>query len=212
MPKVSVIVPAYNSMSYLPETLESVLKQTFTDFELIIVDDGSTDQTPQWVSKLTDSRIRLVRQENKGVTVARNTGIAHAEGEYIALLDHDDLWQTSKLDIQVRCLDESPEVGLVHTWMVLVDEQGRSTGRIMTSNAQANVPKHLLERNAIASSSVMVRRCCFEDVGVFSLNRDLYTVEDWEMWIRIASLYPFAVIRKPLMSWRQHANNGSKNW
>lgn len=212
MPKVSVIIPTYNAMPYLPETVDSVLQQTFTDFELIIIDDGSSDQTVQWLSELADPRVRLICQENQGVTVARNLGIAEAKGEYIAFLDHDDLWNLTKLEKQVSCLDNNPSVGLVHTWMVLVDEHGKSTGRVMISNAEGDVWKQLLEQNSIASSSVMVRRCCFETVGVFSPARDFYTVEDWEFWIRIAASYPFAMIKEPLLSWRQHANNGSKNW
>ena len=212
MPKVSVIIPTYNSMRFLTETVESVLRQTHRDFELLIVDDGSSDRTVQWVSELVDPRVKVISQQNQGVCVARNTGIADAQGEYIAFLDHDDLWQPTKLEKQVRCLDENPAVGLVHTWMVLVDEGGKSTGRVMTSNAEGDVWKQLIEQNTIASSSVMVRRCCFETVGVFSPSRDLYTVEDWDLWIRIASRYPFAMIKEPLLSWRQHANNGSKNW
>jgi glycosyltransferase involved in cell wall biosynthesis len=212
MPKVSVIIPTYNAMTYLSETVESVLRQTYPDFELLIIDDGSSDQTVQWISQLVDSRVRLIPQTNQGVAVARNTGIAKAQGEYVAFLDHDDLWEPTKLEKQVRYLEDNPAVGLVHTWMVLVDQCGKSTGRVISSNAEGDVWKQLLERNTIASSSVMVRRCCFETVGVFSPSRDLYTVEDWEMWVRIASRYPFAVIKKPLLSWRQHANNGSKNW
>lgn len=212
MPKVSAIIPTYNAMTYLSETVDSVLHQTFTDFELIIVDDGSSDRTVQWVSELEDPRVRLICQENQGATVARNTGITEARGEYIAFLDHDDLWHPTKLEKQVRCLDENPTVGLVHTWMVLVDEHGKSTGRVMNSNAEGDIWKQLLEKNTVASSSVMLRRCCFETVGVFSPSRDFYTVEDWEFWIRIAAHYPFAMIKEPLLSWRQHANNGSKNW
>lgn len=212
MPKVSVIIPTYNSMRYLPETVESVLKQTHQDFELLLVDDGSSDQTVQWAFGLADPRVKVISQQNQGVCVARNAGIAQAQGEYIAFLDHDDLWQPTKLEKQVRCLDDNPAVGLVHTWMVLVDEYGKSTGRVMSSNAEGDVWKQTLEQNTIASSSVMVRRCCLETVGVFSPSRDLYTVEDWDLWIRIATRYPFALIKEPLLSWRQHANNGSKNW
>lgn len=212
MPKVSVIIPTYNSMRYLTETVESVLRQTYQDFELIIVDDGSSDRTVQWVSELVDPRVKVISQQNQGVCVARNTGIADAQGEYIAFLDHDDLWQPTKLEKQVRCLDENPAVGLVHTWMVLVDEYGKSTGRVMTSNAEGDAWKQLIEQNTVASSSVMVRRCCLETVGVFSPSRELYTVEDWDLWIRIAARYSFAMIKEPLLSWRQHANNGSKNW
>lgn len=212
MPKVSVIIPTYNAVDYLSETVDSVLQQTFTDWELIIVDDGSSDQTVDWIAARVDPRIQLICQENQGVTVARNTGITKSCGEYIAFLDHDDLWHPMKLEKQVRCLDESPSVGLVHTWMVSVDAQGKSTGRIMPSDAEGHVWTKLLEKNTVASSSVMLRRTCLSVVGGFSTDRELYTVEDWEFWIRIAAHYPFAVIKEPLLSWRQHANNGSKNW
>lgn len=212
MPKVSVIIPTYNAVDYLSETVDSVLQQTFTDWELIIVDDGSSDQTVSWIAELVDPRIRLICQENQGVTVARNTGITKSCGEYIAFLDHDDLWHPTKLEKQVRCLDKNPTVGLVHTWMVSVDAQGMSTGRIMASDAEGDVWAKLLEKNTVASSSVMLRRTCLSTAGVFSTERELYTVEDWEFWIRIAAHYPFGVIKEPLLSWRQHANNGSKNW
>jgi glycosyltransferase involved in cell wall biosynthesis len=209
MPKVSVVIPAYNAMTYLPETVESVLRQTFTDFEVLIIDDGSPDQVVQWASQLSDSRVKLISQKNQGLPGARNTGIAHAQGEYIAFLDADDLWEPTKLEKQVRCLDENPAVGLVHTWMVLVDEQGKSTGKVMPSNAEGHVWKQLAERNAIACPSVVVRRCCFERVGVF--DRNLRSLEDWDMWIRIAAQYPFAVIKEPLAYYRQLSGSMSKN-
>ncbi len=209
MPKVSVVIPAYNAMTYLPETVESVLRQTFTDFEVLIIDDGSSDQVVQWASQLSDSRVKLISQENQGLPGARNTGIAHAQAEYIAFLDADDLWEPTKLEKQVRCLDENPAVGLVHTWMVLVDEQGKSTGKVMPSNAEGYVWKQLAERNAIACPSVVVRRCCFETVGMF--DRNLRSLEDWEMWIRIAAQYPFAVIKEPLAYYRQLSGSMSKN-
>lgn len=91
MPKVSVIIPAYNSMQYLPETLESVLKQTFTDFEVLIINDGSSDNTVEWAGKLEDPRVKLISQDNQGLPGARNTGIFHAQADYIAFLDADDL-------------------------------------------------------------------------------------------------------------------------
>lgn len=209
MSKVSVVIPAYNSMKYLPETLESVLRQTFTDFEVLIIDDGSSDNIMQWASGLTEPRLKLISQENQGVSVARNTGITQARGEYIAFLDSDDLWEPTKLEKQVICLDDHPTVGLVHTWMVLVDKQGKSTGRVMPSQAEGDVWKQLTEKNTIACSSVMVRRCCFETTGVF--DRNLRFAEDWDMWIRIASCYPFAVIKEPLYYYRQLPNSLSKN-
>lgn len=209
MPKVSVVIPAYNAMTYLPETVESVLRQIFTDFEVLIVDDGSSDHIAQWASQIVDPRVKLISQENQGLPGARNTGIAQAQGEYIAFLDADDLWEPTKLEKQVRCLDDNPAVGLVHTWMVLVDEQGKSTGRVMPSNAEGDVWKQLAEKNVIACPSVIVRRCCFETVGVF--DRSLRSLEDWDMWIRIATRYPFAVIKEPLASYRQLPSSMSKN-
>lgn len=209
MPKVSVVIPAYNAITYLPETVESVIKQTFTDFEVLIIDDGSSDHIVQWVSEIRDQRVKLISQENQGLPGARNTGIAQAQGEYIAFLDADDLWEPTKLEKQVRCLDAQPLVGLVHTPMFLVDEHGKSTGRVMGSNAEGDVWQQLVIKNVIACPSVMVRRCCFETVGLF--DRSLRSLEDWDMWIRIATRYQFAVIKEPLAYYRQLPSSMSKN-
>lgn len=102
MPKVSVVIPAYNAMSYLPETVASVLNQTFEDYEVIVVNDGSKDDIKIWIAQLADTRIKLISQENQGLSGARNTGIAHAQGEYVAFLDADDLWAPTKLEKQVQ--------------------------------------------------------------------------------------------------------------
>ena len=209
MPKVSVVIPAYNAMTYLPETVESVLRQTFTDFEVLIIDDGSSDPVKQWTAQVVDPRVKLISQENQGLSGARNTGIAHAQGEYIAFLDADDLWKPTKLEKQVHCLDNNQTVGLVHTWMLLVNEQGKSTGNVMKSSLVGNVWEQLVEKNTIACPSVIVRRCCFEQVGVF--DQDLRSVEDWNMWIRIATRYQFALIEEPLVCYRQLSNSMSKN-
>jgi glycosyltransferase involved in cell wall biosynthesis len=209
MPKVSVVIPSYNAMTYLPETLESVLGQTFADFEVLIINDGSSDHIVEWAAQIGDDRVKLISQENKGLPGARNTGIAEAQGEFIAFLDADDLWEPTKLEKQVYRLNASPEVGLIHTWMLLVDEKGKSTGRVMTSEAEGNAWEQVIEKNVIACPSVVVRRSCFETVGVFDCN--LNSVEDWDMWIRIAKHYPFALIREPLSYYRQLPNSMSKN-
>lgn len=210
MPKVSVIITAYNSMVYLPETLESVLRQTFTDFEVLIIDDGSSDHIVQWASELVDARVRLISQENQGVGVARNTGIANAQGEYIAFLDGDDTWEPTKLEKQVCCLDENPKVGLVHTWLLGIDPQSKPTGRVMGSHIEGEVWEKIIERNMVACSSAMVRRSCFETVGV--LDKNLRFAEDWDMWIRLATRYHFAVIKEPLVGYREHPNSKSKKY
>jgi len=210
MPKVSVIITTYNSMPYFVETLDSVLRQTFADFEVIVVDDGSTDQTTTWASRIDDSRVKLIPQPNQGVSVARNTGISHAKGNYVAFLDGDDLWESTKLEKQVQVLDCYPQIGLVHTWLALMDEQSHLTGRVMRPRAEGEVWEQIIENNMVACSAAMVRRCCLEKVGVFEPN--LLVAEDWDLWIRIAASYPFAVIKEPLVHYRLHTQSKSKRY
>ncbi len=211
MSKVSVVIPAYNSMKYLPTTLESVLNQTFIDFEVLVINDGSSDGTVEWASKLTDPRVKLISQANQGLPGARNTGIAHSQGEYIAFLDADDLWEPTKLEKQVRCLDEQPEVGVVYTWSLLIDDQGNSTGRFHAEQGEGNLwQQFLLGKDPIANgSAAMVRRCWFGRVGLFDTR--LKSAEDLDMWLRIAAHYPFAGVKEPLTLYRQHPNSMSKN-
>ena len=211
MPKVTVVIPAYNAMRYLPETMETALAQTFTDFEVLVVNDGSTDHTAEWISQVTDPRVRIVSQENKGLAGARNTGIAHAKGEYIAYLDADDLWEPTKLEKQVRCLDENPEVGLVYTWTALADQYGKSTGRVISSHAEGNVWQELIEFNMVCCGSTpLIRRSCFDVVGLFS--PDVSPSDDWDMWLRIANKFAFGVVKEALIRYRQHPSNSSKNF
>lgn len=210
MPKVSVVIPAYNAMTYLPQTLDSVMRQTFTDFEVLIINDGSKDNIIQWVSEITDPRVKLISHENQGLPGARNTGIAHAQGEYIAFLDADDLWESTKLEKQIQCFEEHLEAGVVYTWTLLVDEYGKPTGRIFASQAEGNVWRQLLETDVISNgSSAMIRKDCFDIVGVF--DRTLTSAEDLDMWLRIAVHYPFAVVKEPLTLYRQYSNSMSKN-
>jgi glycosyltransferase involved in cell wall biosynthesis len=210
MPKVTVVIPAYNAMTYLPKTVDSVLRQTFTNFEILIINDGSSDHIVEWAAGLTDPRVQLISQANQGLPATRNTGINHAQGEYIAFLDADDLWEPTKLEKQVHSLDTHLTVGVVYTWTLLIDEQDKPTGRMFTSYAEGNVWQQLLETDVISNgSSAMVRRCCFETVGVFDCN--LTSAEDLDMWLRIATHYAFAVVKEPLTLYRQHFNSMSKN-
>jgi glycosyltransferase involved in cell wall biosynthesis len=190
----------------------SLLNQTFDDFEAIVVNDGSSDETEKWVSQIENPKVKLISQENQGLAGARNMGIAHATGEYIAFLDADDLWEPTKLEKQVAVLEENPEVGLVYTWVALVDEQGKFTGRIFKNNAEGDVWNQLTEHNIVECGSVaMVRRSCFETVGVFDQSLRSF-VEDWDLWLRIASCYSFKVIKEPLVYYRQISTSASRNW
>lgn len=212
MPKISVIIPAYNAMNYLPDTLDNLLKQTYNDFEIIIVNDGSSDSIKQWFSQLQHRRVKLIFQENQGAGIARNTGIINAKGEYLAFLDADDIWESTKLEKQVRILEENPKVGLVYSWVEYISETGQSTGRIVKHQAEGNVWETLIQRNLVECGSVaMVRRSCFDNIGIFDKNLSSF-VEDWDMWLRIAERFAFKVIKQVLVYYRQHPNGGSKNW
>lgn len=211
MPKVSVIIPAYNAMEFLPETLRSVLDQTFYDFEVVIINDGSLDGIEQWVHTIKDSRISLISTANRGAAAARNTGIEKSRGEYIAFLDADDLWAVTKLERQVECLNCRTAVGLVYAWVEIVDRLGKPTGKLLSPSFEGEVLDRILKENfVICGSTPLVRRACFENVGQFLSG--LEPAEDWELWIRIATQYQFAVIKEPLVNYRQHAGNSSKGY
>lgn len=210
MVKISVVLPTYNSLNYLPDAVNSVIHQTYTDWELIIVNDGSSDNTDEWVSQQSDPRIILISQENQGKSAARNTGIERATSEYIAFLDADDYWEPTKLEKQIQCIETKPEIGLVYTWTALADEHCQPTGRVISSHAEGQIWKEIVQTNIVACGSTpLIRRECFETVGGFAAGLPL--AQDWDMWIRIAARYPFAAVKEPLVRYRQHGKNTSKN-
>lgn len=212
MPKISVVIPVYNSMPYLSITLEKLFQQTYKDFEAIIVNDGSTDKTQEYIASLKDPRLKAIAQPNQGAGAARNTGIAHAKGEYIAFLDDDDLWKPSKLEKQLHYMEEHSQVGLVYTWVEYIDEEGKSTGKVYKEDVEGNVWKELTAHNLVECGSVpLVRRSCFETCGMFDVSLG-NAVEDWDMWLRIANSYDFGVVKETLVYYRQHANSSSRDW
>ncbi|HIK07287.1 MAG TPA: glycosyltransferase family 2 protein [Trichormus sp. M33_DOE_039] len=211
MPKVSVIIPAYNAMAFLPTTLDSVLQQTFSDYEVIIVNDGSSDGIVHWFTQIIDVRVKLITQENQGPAAARNNGITNSQGDYIAFLDADDIWEATKLEKQVAILEANPTIGLVYSWVGSIDAQGNIDNKIRKNIFEGNVWEKILEHNIIeCGSNPMVRRKCFDNVGVF--DPCLAYAQDWEMWVRIASRYAFKVVDETLVYYRSHPSNRSKNW
>lgn len=211
MPKVSVIIPAYNAMVYLPETLESALAQTFTDFEILLINDGSSDEIVEWASQIQDARVQLISQKNQGLPGARNTGIWYSKGEYLAFLDADDIWESTKLEKQVQCLDQDLSIGLVSSWISNIDENGIFLGYPNVPQSKGIELKQELFtfNNILCGSTPLVRRCCFEKAGFFE--RSLSAAEDWDMWLRIARYYSISVIQEPLVRYRRHSNSMSKN-
>lgn len=207
-PAVSVVIPCFNCADFILQTLESVLSQTYKDFEVVVVDDGSTDHTPLVLGTLSDTRIRVIRKANGGSGSARNAGIRAARGSYIAFLDADDLWFRNKLELQMRELARSKAAWIYSDALVLEGDVSRPIGR----NSQGRklyageILQPLLFRNFINGSTTIVRRDVFDQVGFFT---EQSWHEDWEMWLAIASRHPIACVYQPLAMYRRHPSSKS---
>ena len=216
MPRVSVVVPTYNRAHLICETLDSVLAQTYRDFEVIVVDDGSTDETLAVLSKY-GGRIRVVCQPHRAGgagAFARNTGIREATGKFVAFLDSDDTWLPTKLERQVALLDAHSDLSWVYSDAEAFDgETGRTLGFFSQGGRQreGDVLQPLFLGCFIPSPTPIVRRTVFSEVG------DLWplpTAEDWDMWLRIAARYHVGLVPEPLARYRVHEASitGRQNW
>ena len=209
MPTVSVIIPAYNQGHYLGKAIRSVLTQTFADFEIIVVDDGSTDNTRQVARSFSDSRMRYIHQQNAGLSAARNTGIRHATGAFLTYLDSDDLFLPEKLAILLAKFNAEPELGFVAGQAVLIDENDRRIGEIFDKRLPEDSAQLLLG-NPLHVGSVMVRREWQERVGFF--DETLRSYEDWDMWLRLAKAgCRMGWVDKPVSLYRFHSNQMTSN-
>jgi glycosyltransferase involved in cell wall biosynthesis len=208
-PKVSVIIPTFNYAQYTKQAVESVLNQSFQNIELLIVDDGSTDETRTILRGIEDPRVTCIFQENRGVQVARNVGIRLAKGEYIAFLDADDYWMPYRLEKQISILDTFPSVALVYSLFYVVDAQGNVKGIKPEKIYSGRVLEQLLLNNFIGILTVLVRKSCFEKEGL--IDEKLTVAGDWEMWLRLAAKYEFVGLNEPLASYRIHFTNAHLN-
>jgi glycosyltransferase involved in cell wall biosynthesis len=202
---VSVIIPTFNRGILLCEAIDSVLAQNFTDLEIVVVDDGSTDHTASLCQKF-GNRIFYHPQQNRGVAAARNQGVRLARGEFICFLDSDDLWKPNKLEIQIAFADAHPEYGLIATEIASFDRQGIVSDRSKASMykiANGMVIEDLLFSNWIQTSTVLVRAETLEVVGGFDEDVGQFG-EDWLLWMRIASRFPVYFIPEPLVLYRIH--------
>jgi glycosyltransferase involved in cell wall biosynthesis len=206
MPTVSVIIPTFNRAIDLKNAIESVLNQTFQDFELIVVDDASTDATSDVVPSIHDDRIKYLRHETqKGGAAARNTGIINSTCDYIAFLDDDDEWFPEKLARQMALLLASPQhIGCVYTGYVTVDRgSGKKMGKMVPSK-RGDLSKELLIGNRIGgTSSILIKRKCLDKVGLF--DERLPSFQDYDLWIRISKSFHFEYIKDPLLNYYFHA-------
>lgn len=201
-PKLSLILPVYNGQEYLSEAIESVLSQSFTDFELIIINDGSTDSSGEIIRALSDARIRYFEQSNKGLAVTLNRGIALARGEYVARQDQDDICLPSRFEKQVAFLDANLDVGMVGTAAEIWVGNERTSRYLKHPVDDASLTFGLLFDNHFVHSSVTIRRAVFESVGGYA--EDLrQPPEDYELWSRVMRAYKLANLPDVLMVYRE---------
>jgi glycosyltransferase involved in cell wall biosynthesis len=204
-PTVSVVIPAYNAAPWIAETIDSVLAQTFSDFEVIVVDDGSTDETPNIVSSYEDS-IRYLRKRNGGSASARNAGIRAAQGAYIAFVDADDLWMPQKLELQMDLLSNDIDLAWVYSDAFVVEEKSDNVlyraGEHVSLHA-GDILRPLVLHDFIPSPTPIVKREVFAVAGYF--DESLRRSEDWDMWLRIAAELRASFVDQPLAKYRRHS-------
>lgn len=196
LPTVSVIIPTYNRAAIVTEAIDSVLAQTFRDFELIVVDDGSTDDTRDRLIGYSE-RICLICQENHGVSHARNVGIRAAQGRYIALLDSDDLWLPKKLETQIAVMEAHADIPLCHTEEIWIRRGVRVNQMKKHQKHGGYIFPNCLPFCVISPSSVMIHRALFDEVGDF--DESLPACEDYDLWLRVTKTYPVHFIETPMI-------------
>lgn len=197
---MSVVIPTYNLAQFLPEAVESVRAQAWPDFEIIVVDDGSTDDTERVLERLSrENGVRCFRQENAGASSARNLGIQEARKEWVAFLDADDFWNAGKLAAQFEALEGKPSARFSYTDERLRFEDGTEAERASRATEAPLLPQ-MLVGNIFATPTALVRRECFDAVGLFDTR--LRTGEDWDMWMRLAAHFESVRVARPLTTVR----------
>ena len=207
---VSAIIPTYNNAAFLPEAIDSVISQTYPNIEIIIVNDGSTDNTNEVLRKYLD-RIIYIEQENAGPASARNTGIHQARGEYIAFLDADDIWMPTKIEEQLKIFSQNPNASLVYSRMVNFDDRSSKNLSVIPRKVfSGRIFDQLLVENLIALPTVIVRSNILDRIGLF--DESLFTAEDWNLYLRIARDHEIIGVNKVLVRRRKHYDNISDRW
>ena len=214
-PKFSVVIPTYNQADFLKVALRSVLDQTFKDFEVIVVNNNSTDHTLNVVAESGDARINLINFENHGIIgAARNVGINASQGDYVAFLDSDDTWYPNKLERVAKVIDADPEVGLLcHNQEIIRDgETAKLSSYGPPERLRYSLHDYLmLVGNCISTSATVVARNYLVQVGFFSEEEALVTVEDYDLWVRLSDLCRFHFIRDVLGTQHFHSSSSSAN-
>ncbi len=210
LPKVSVIVPTYNRASWLGETLRSVVNQSFKDFELIVVDDGSIDNTSQVMQSFPSAQY-FAMEKNCGVSKARNLGLDYAKGEFICFLDSDDLWDERKLEVQLHWMKNNIDSQVCYTNEIWIRNGVRVNPMNKHRKYTGDIFRHCLALCIVSPSSVMLRKGLFDEVGNF--DESLPACEDYDLWLRVAVEYAFHFIEEPLIIKRGgHADQLSRKY
>lgn len=213
--RVSVVIAAYNADQFIEATCRSAMRQTFRALEIVVVDDGSTDDTARIVQTLAaeDPRVRLLRQPNRGVAVARNVAIAESTGEYVAPLDADDLWDPTKIQRQVEALDAAPDAAMAYCWWAWIDVAGRVLDRSPRWQVAGRVLDRLVEVNFTGSASVpLFRRSALEAAGGYDpalRDSGCQGCEDWDVALRVAAAHPVTVVPATLVAYRRRDDSMS---
>lgn len=203
MPKISVIMPVYNGEKYLSEAIKSILNQTESGFEFIIIDDGSTDNTKEIIDSISDSRIKYIKANHGGIVNALNLGIEVSSGVYIARMDADDISLQNRLKTQTEYLDQHADVAICGTWADIIDEKGKITGEMIFPPEVIHV-RDLFLHNPFIHSSIMIRREVLISAGLYKKN--FRHVEDYELWSRVLPRYKGVNIPVKLLQYRKHSN------
>jgi len=207
-PKISVIMSVFNGEKYLKESIESVLNQTFRDFEFIIIDDGSDDETPEILKKYTkkDKRIKVIaNSENIGLTKSLNKAVRASRGKYIARIDADDIVLPERFDRQVKFMDSNLEVGIVGSSYYLISEEGEIIDKKIPPLRDKELRRVIIRHNVFCHSSIMVRKEALERAGFYDEN--WRSAQDYELYFRIAKYFKLANLKESLVCWRVNKNS-----
>lgn len=208
-PSLSVIIPVYNAQMFIAEAIQSILNQSFNDFELIIIDDGSTDNSRQIIQSFNDKRINYFKNDaNKGIVYTRNRGISESKGEFIGMLDADDVAAPDKFKIQIDFLKKNKEFGMVGSWVKFIDENGNKlNGKWKLPASPETIPSWFLFKNYFLQSAVLYRKNCFNNL---SFTKGFDILEDYLIWYQILKKFKARNLPKYLINYRIHKGGVTK--
>jgi len=209
MSLITVIIPVYNGEKTIRETIESVLNQTYSNFELLVINDESTDSTLDLLASIQDPRLKVFSYINAGVSASRNRGLSHASGEFIAFLDADDLWTPDKLEAQVKALQQNPQAAVAYSWFDYIDESGQFLRNGCRTTTSGDLDQEFLISQFFNISSSLIRTQALLEVGNF--DESLTHGEDWDLFLRLAARYHFVAIPSVQISYRLSANSATSN-